>query len=671
MKIQNKVLHFDAHFKAKDTTGDSVKISGFASTSDTDRAGDVILPEAWSKGGVVNYQKNPIILFNHNYNKPIGKATSVTVTDRGLEIDATISKADDTVMQLIKDEVLSTFSVGFMIKDADYIEQTNGLLIKDAELFEVSVVSVPMNQDATFSLAKSFDSEQDYKEFINQFVESTELSADEKAKAQTSVDDTEDGDDPPNKETKMTPEELKQLVADATKKAAEDAAKSTVDAITKATADKKNAEDAALEAEKQFDIKVASSAEKLMADIEKRFTEKNESMDSLVKELQTELKEKADEIKSLQTSKRVFSNRNDNNKTWQKEFEAEIVDAALLGIASEKHWETDLAKGLIEKVNAHSGVEVSSEDFEQIVSTSIERDIELELVLKPLFREINMTSASMILPVMPDAGYAQFASPATYATRNGTQTAPHGNLDDRAASFGDNAGVALGEKTLTTKKLISTSFLGNETEEDAIMPILPLIRESMVRSHARSIEQSLLLGNSSQGIYTSGIFDGLTEMAVDASTDANAGASGFAATDAVTAADLFALRKSMGKYGLRPDDVVFIVSLDAYYNLIEDVEFEDVNLVGNLATKVRGEVGRVYGTKVLVCDEFPTKAAAAFNAVCVNTRNYLIPRLRGMRVESDYDVQEQRRVLVVSQRFGFDDIIADAASVASLQYKLT
>ena len=44
------------------------------------------------------------------------------------------------------------------------------------------------------------------------------------------------------------------------------------------------------------------------------------------------------------------------------------------------------------------------------------------------------------------------------------------------------------ERTLSTKKLISQSYLGNETEEDAIIPILPLIRESMVRSHARVLK---------------------------------------------------------------------------------------------------------------------------------------------------------------------------------------
>ena len=128
------------------------------------------MPEAWSKGGLKSFEKNPIILFNHDYNKPIGRATQMKVTDDGLEMKAKISKsAPDSVSQLVKEGILGAFSVGFRIKDADYLEETDGLKIKDAELFEVSVVSVPCNQAATFSLAKSFDSEQDYEDFKKTF----------------------------------------------------------------------------------------------------------------------------------------------------------------------------------------------------------------------------------------------------------------------------------------------------------------------------------------------------------------------------------------------------------------------------------------------------------------------------------------------------------------------
>lgn len=649
-----RVIHLQSTFKAKEQEDGSVKIVGLASTDSVDRVGDVILPEAWEKsGGLNNYKKNPILLFNHNYNSPIGKVNSINVTERGLEVEGSISAADTKVKKLVEDGVLSAFSVGFAMKEVDYVRETDGFLIKDAELYEISVVSVPANQDAVFSLAKSFDSDKEFNEFKKQHIEPPE----EKSKVKT-----EDPNGERNEEIEMTKEELQELIDNASKHSAEAVMKAQKD-LAKLQADEKAAKE---QADKDFEIKVTSTAEKLLADVEKRFKEKNESFESIIGDLKEDLKSKSEEIEAMRTSKRVFSDRGSSD--WKKEYTEDIVNAGILGTVTKKGWETKAGKNLMKAVSDISGVEVSSGDFEQIVSTNIERDIELELVLAPLFRELPMSAYTMIMPIMPDAGYAEFVARGD----NGTQTAPKGNLDQRSATYGDNAGVALSERVVTTNKIMSTSYLGKDTEEDAILPILPLIREAMVRSHARSIEQSLLLGNSAQGVYTSGIYDGLTEMAVDASTDANLGASGFdATTSVVTAADLFALRKSMGKYGLRPSDVVFIVSLDAYYNLIEDAEFEDVNLVANQATKLTGQVGSVYGTRVIISDEFPTKAAAAYCAACVNVRNFLRPRLRGLNLETEYSVINQNTALVASQRAGFIDIIEDATAVATLQWELT
>ena len=108
-------------------------------------------------------------MFNHDYNKPIGRAKDLEVTDKGLDISAKISKAAGDVTQLVKDGVLGAFSVGFRCKDSEYMTETDGYKIKDAELFEVSVVSVPCNQGATFGLAKSFDNMEDYRKFKQKF----------------------------------------------------------------------------------------------------------------------------------------------------------------------------------------------------------------------------------------------------------------------------------------------------------------------------------------------------------------------------------------------------------------------------------------------------------------------------------------------------------------------
>jgi HK97 family phage major capsid protein len=404
-----------------------------------------------------------------------------------------------------------------------------------------------------------------------------------------------------------------------------------------------------------------SGAQQLMNDVEKRVSEKHDDLEAIVNELQTELKDKKEEIDAIRESKRVFGDR--QNGDWKKAFEADIDDAYVMGLATGKGWDTKLAHNTMEKVNAHSGVGVSSADFEQTVSTNIERDIQLELVLAPLFREIQMTSATQIIPILPDAGYAEFT-----ANQTATGTTPHGNLEERGDTYdGTMSGIDMTERTLSTKKLISQSYLGNETEEDAIMPILPLIRESIIRSHARGIENALLLGNHADGVYGTGgaAFEGLVTMAGANKTQS---ATAFA-SESLTASMLLNARKAMGKWGMNPSDVVYIVNSTEYFNLLSDAEFQDVNLVGNIATKLSGEIGSVFGSKVIVCDEFKTPAVGKFFACAVNVKNFVMPRLRGVTIESDYEVANQRRVLVASQRLGFTDLIDASTACHTLQYK--
>ncbi len=675
-----KLFNLTSTFKTLGETDDGgLDIKGFASTNTKDRAGDIVEHDAWLKGGLDNFKNNPVILFNHNYDRPIGRATGIGVGDKGLELNARISKSAGEIKDLIKDGVLGAFSVGFRVKDADYMTETDGYRIKDAELFEVSVVTVPCNQAATFSVAKSFDNMEDYNKFKQTFSNQANSinSADAVEVEQPKGALAQETEKSMSNDKKITPESFdleafaKQVAEDtATKIAmqqAEQKAKAQAEADEKSAveAEQKAVEEAKQEEQKQVVTSVITGAEKLMSDVETRVNEKHEDLSKVVKELEANLVEKSDEIMKMRESKRMFSDRQGNGD-WKKSFENDIVDAKFAGLATGKGWNCDYAKGVMEKVNQMSGVDVSSADFEQVVSTNVERDIQNELVLAPLFREIQMTSATQILPILPDAGYAEFT-----ANQAASGSAPHGNLDPRGDAYdpANGAGIVMSERTLSTKKLISQSFLGNETEEDAIMPILPLIRESMVRSHARGIENAILAGDDADGVYgTSGAtFEGLLHLARNDS-DLTQSSTAFA-SDSLTALQLLAARKNMGKYGLNPSEVVYVVSQRGYYELLEDAEFQDVNLVGDMATKISGEIGSVFGSKVIVCDEFATPATSKFHAVAVYARNYVMPRLRGVTIESDYDVANQRTVLVASQRLGFIDLIDGATSKWALQYK--
>jgi len=671
-----KIFHWTNTFKTLGEDDDgSINIRGLASTNSLDRAGDVINHDAWTKsGGLDGFKQNPVILFNHNYDRPIGRATSMEVSKEGLELGAKISKSAGDVRNLIKDGVLGAFSVGFRVKDAEYNEETDGFEIKDAELFEVSVVSVPANQTAMFSLAKSFDSMKEYQEFKNLFINNNEADQSNKIETPQATDKTVSQEKPMSTDNKTpsTDIDLKAFAEEVAKATATKIAMAQAekDAKEKAEADTVAAETAAVEAEQEKVKTIVEvgmeGAERLTKDLEDRVSAKHEDLEKVVEELRTDLTEKKAEIEAIRASKRVFGR---DNPDWEKAYESDINDAWTMGLATGKGWDTKLGKSTLEKVNAMSGVGVSSADFEQTVSTNIERDIQLQLVLAPLFREIPMSSATQIIPILPDAGYAEFTAAQTAAG-----SSPHGNLEERGDTFGSPyGGVDLAERTLSTKKLISQSYLGNETEEDAILPILPLIRESIVRSHARGMENAILVGDHADGVYGTGgaTFDGLVTRASNAnSSSSHITQSGTAfASESLTAAGLLGARKKMGKYGMNPADVIYIVNMTEYYNLLSDAEFQDVNLVGNMATKLNGEIGSVFGTKIIVCDEFATPAVSKMYGLAVWPRNYVMPRLRGVTIESDYEVANQRRVLVASQRIGFTDMIAGATSVHALQYK--
>jgi HK97 family phage prohead protease len=670
-KVFNLISTFKAVKVEDSNSGDSITIRGLASTNSVDRAGDVILQTAWLKG-LDNYKKNPIILFNHNYDQPIGKAADIRVTDKGLELVAKISAAADDVYQLVKEGILCTFSVGFMIKDAEYNEATDGFIIKDAELYEVSVVSVPCNQDATFSLSKSFGSTEEYENYKSVYLAGHSLTAKE-VKISRKVSDTLSGAKNASMEKiNMNPEEIQALVEKVAKdtaakiqmQAAE--AKSKEAAETKAAAEKSAADKASATAiATAVSAGMTSGAERLYADMEAKMAAREADVSRILDEKMADLKSNAEELSKMAASKRTFGDRQSGDWTTNKTLVAEAEDAVILGLATQKGLTgTRLGQQLMEKaVNAMSGIVVSSANIETLVSSNVERDIQNALVLAPLFREIALTSANQIIPILPDSGYAEITGNVA-----ASGSSPNGNLETRGAAYGTPfGGVTMTEVTLSTVKLISQSYLGNETEEDAIIPILPLIRESIVRSHARGVEQAFLLGNHSSGVYTSGAFNGLVQLASTSSR--NLQSSTAFASESLTGAQLLTARKNMGKYGVRPDEVVYVVSQRAYYELLQDSAFADWNQVQNMATKMTGEVGMIYGSKVLLCDEFATAAVSTHYAVAINTRNFVVPRLRGMRMESQYLVANQNTVITASQRIGFKELISGATAVTSLQYK--
>ena len=649
----NKIFNLTSTFKTHAQDDGSVMIRGFASTADFDRAGDSISAEAWQKGGLKNFEKNPIILFNHDYDKPIGRATGLKAGPDGLELECKISKsAPANVAELVKDGVLGAFSVGFRVKDADYIKETDGLMIKDAELFEVSVVSVPCNQSATFSLAKSFDSTAEYEEFKKTFTNRVDLAGQSLAKDEVITSGIA-SDTPQSAEIKSADQEIKMdnqnidLEAFA-KKVAEDTAakiamkqaeqKAAEVAEAKASAEAEVEKAQALEAESiRVKAGVQTGVEALMADVQKQLNEKDAKFEEVIAKYSKDLEEKSAEITAMQNSKKSFSDRSQGDLS---KFAKEFMTGHMLGVMTGKGWDTSYSQDLFEKAGVNYAANAG--DIAQGVSTQIEKEIMQELKLAQAFREITINSQTQVLPIQTDA------LPATW----GANTAAAGNLTNRPQVTGNQYNAA--QVILKANRLVSTTFMDNNVDEEVLVNLMPMLIDSVARAHARAVDNAIING-------TAGGDEGFNGLEALAGSNSVAVLNSTGSADvAVTAAEFLAGRKLMGKYGMDPSDLVYVVSQARYYDLLADPAFADITDVGSdIATKITGTVGAIYGTPVIVSDQLETEANTASVGYCVNVRNHVIPRLRGVTVEQDYEVMNQRNVIVASQSLGFNQLRAN------------
>nr|WP_026479345.1 HK97 family phage prohead protease [Ahrensia sp. 13_GOM-1096m] len=143
-----------AFFETKMLANDDGTITGMAWPFATpDRVGDWIEKGAFSKANL------PLpMLFAHDQQEPLGAWTGAKETDEGLELTGKllvgeVNRARE-VSALIKAGAIRGLSIGFITKKASP-RAGGGRTITDLELFEASLVSVPMHQGAQIRSAKS------------------------------------------------------------------------------------------------------------------------------------------------------------------------------------------------------------------------------------------------------------------------------------------------------------------------------------------------------------------------------------------------------------------------------------------------------------------------------------------------------------------------------------
>ena len=148
--------------EVKNVKSEKREFSGIATTPTPDRDRDIVVPTG------VKY-KNPLpLLFMHNHQLPVGTVIFGKPTEKGIPFTATIPTIDgpsqlkarcDEAWESVKAGLIRAVSIGFRPLEYSIIEETGGYRFTESEVYELSLVSVPANSEATITQIKSIDRE--------------------------------------------------------------------------------------------------------------------------------------------------------------------------------------------------------------------------------------------------------------------------------------------------------------------------------------------------------------------------------------------------------------------------------------------------------------------------------------------------------------------------------
>jgi HK97 family phage major capsid protein len=227
-----------------------------------------------------------------------------------------------------------------------------------------------------------------------------------------------------------------------------------------------------------------------------------------------------------------------------------------------------------------------------------------------------------------------------------------------------------GSITLDSTKMIGVAEYSYEADEDSIIAILPMLQEDMASGAAFTFEQAVLSGDAVGPHQDSDIeaiaghaaksFNGVRALAL-----ANATTKRDLSTGGISAANIAAMRKQMGVYGVRPRDLALVVGPRGYNDLVSLSETLTFDKVGNpdAARILSGTAASIYGIPIIVSDAVreDLNATGVYDGT-TNTKGsvFLIHRpswvvgvRRGFTVEVDVNKLQQVNYVIASFRRDF------------------
>ena len=613
---------FKAYMRKDADTGEEQQIiEGFGSTDAVDDYNEVVEAESFREW-LPWFLEFPTVCFNHElfYELPIGKVLKAEIREHGLWVEVLVSKSAPKVWQLIKEGILKAFSIGFgglEFKKDDTDGARPALTWTKIKLVELSVVTLPAQREALFAVAASkgidlgslFSNPQDAK---GAGIMPPEVVT--KADV-TKIVSTEIKDTAANLETIATD-------------AGAAAAKSATDAISK-TMDQRAADFGRdVKALQEALANAATKAEfteavdKIKADLmpviehmqrnaqpmlqnvglEFLYDKRDMAASYLEKSIAREHSRELLHIRSLINLPEQVLRKGDDRAELMEDFQfasdnlyilhnmAQIaLGSAYGGIRSLKYWseykriESEFRKAM-DTATATEGLEWVPTNF----SAQLHAEVTQLGELSGLFDQFTMPTKVYEWPIQVSRATAYLM--------------PESISDAAEAVPASTPGT--GQTTFTAKKLMARVLTSREFEEDSIIAALQFIRTEIAMQFARAREDTILNGDTAaphQDVDVTNAKDhrkawlGLRAYALDNSYGTD--------TSTFALADLRTIRGTLGKYGVHPKNLAYILSPTIYITkFLADSDITTMEKAGARATWLQGEADSVDGAPIRVSE---------------------------------------------------------------------
>lgn len=313
-----------------------------------------------------------------------------------------------------------------------------------------------------------------------------------------------------------------------------------------------------------------------------------------------------------------------------------------------------------------------------LMSAELWRTIRLNAAVLPQFMQFDMPSQPYDYPI-------ESTDPTFYKVGEATNEA---QLVIDAGPFTDSK-IATGKVTFSANKLGAITYWSEEMEEDSIIAVEPTFRDQYGLKFAHAIDEVLISGDETTGtvnISLEGsaigasshflVLDGLRhEALVTTTADSRDGG-------ALTVDDFGntqALMGTAGKFGVNPNDLVFIMDPGVWHKAKLLGEVLTVDKFGAAATIVTGQLGSLFGVPLIVSEDYALTdttgridGTAGDNTkgsfMCVNKRGVMVGWRRRPRIRVVGIPGAESRYIVGSARF---DMGYKEAGMVGLTYNLT